>query len=84
MIIQRRYANYQRAKFSTLVEEQIERAIEKECIRYDVSRSFVIANALAFTFGIDIESYKDDKRIKNIAKPHRTAKILKLKLRKRA
>jgi len=77
VIIQRRYIGLHRARFSTAVEEAIEQAIEKECKRYGVSRSFVIANALAFTFNIDIESYKDDKRLK----PRKSATILKLRKR---
>jgi len=79
VIIQRRYIGQRRARLSTAVESAIERAIEKECNRYGVSRSFVIANALAFTFDIDIESYKDDKRLK--LKPKKSATILKLRKR---
>lgn len=57
MKTQRRIKGYTRRRFSTAVETQIERAILRECDRYGVSRSFVIANALAYTFGIEVEPY---------------------------
>lgn len=50
---------YRRKPVGSAVDKKIEAAINKEMERYPgVSRSFVIANALAFTFGIDIETYK--------------------------
>ena len=66
MIIQRRIKGYTRKPYGTAVIDSIERAIEKECARYNVSRSFVIANALAYTFGIKTESYipKEKKVVK--------------------
>ena len=63
MRIQRKIRGYTRRRFSTAVESQIEKAIEKECKRYGVSRSFVIANACAFAFNIDVESYEPPKNI---------------------
>ena len=57
MKIQRRIKGYTRRPYNTAVIDQIEKAIERECARYDVSRSFVIANALAFVFNIKTESY---------------------------
>jgi hypothetical protein len=45
----------------TAVIDEIEKAIRKEMTRYGVSRSFVIANALAFTFGISTASYITSK-----------------------
>ena len=74
MRIQRRIKGYTRRTFSTAVIEKIERAIERECTRYGVSRSFVIANALAFTFNIDAEKYnekqynKKSKELENVVK----------------
>lgn len=44
--------------------KEIELAIKREQRRYGVSRSFVIANALAYTFGIDTETYLPKKRKK--------------------
>ena len=66
MRIQPRIKGYTRRPYNTAVIDQIEKAIEKECARYDVSRSFVIANALAYTFGISTESYipKKIRRVK--------------------
>lgn len=50
--------------FSTL-DPRIRKAIIKEVNRYGVSASFVIANALAFTFGIEVEDYRAPKRRKS-------------------
>ena len=61
MQTQKRINGYRRARMSTAVESQIEAAIKKECARYDVSRSFVIANALAFTFSIEVDQYTPKK-----------------------
>lgn len=52
-----------RRNYSVGADDPIERAIEKECARYDVSRSFVVRNALAYTFGIDLYEY-ESKRAK--------------------
>jgi len=57
MQIQKRIKGYTRRPYGTKVIDEIEHAIEKECARYNVSRSFVIANALAFVFNIKTESY---------------------------
>ena len=59
MRIQRRVPGVNRTHFSTAVIHRIEQAIIRECTKYGVSRSFVIANALAFTFGIDAEKYNE-------------------------
>jgi hypothetical protein len=58
---QRRINGYRRRRYGTSVESQIERAVERECARYGVSKSFVIANALAFTFGIEVDEYRPKK-----------------------
>jgi hypothetical protein len=63
MRIQKRVKGYARRQFSTRVIKEIERAIEKECKRYGVSRSFVIANALAFTFDISVEDYAAPSKV---------------------
>ena len=62
MKIQTKLRGHRRKRFSTAVETLIERAVEKEAKRWDVSRSFVIATALAFTFNIDVESYKNGRK----------------------
>jgi hypothetical protein len=49
---QARIPGVKRRRYSTAVLNQIEAAIEREVARYAVSRSFVIANALAYAFGI--------------------------------
>ena len=42
---------------------EIERAIEREMVKYGCSRSFVIATAVAFTFGIEEqEDYRPTSR----------------------
>jgi len=47
-----------RRPYAMGADTAIERAIEKECARYDISRSMVIRNALAFTFNIDLYEYE--------------------------
>lgn len=48
-----------RTRVSSGLARKIAAAVQNECARYDVSKSFVIANALAFAFGIPIEdTYK--------------------------
>lgn len=52
-----------RIPVSTALIKDIEVVIRREMRRYNVSRSFVIATALAFTFGIEEqESYKDKRK----------------------
>jgi len=46
-----------RRPYYTGADPEIERAIEKECARYDITRALVIRNALAFTFNIDLYQY---------------------------
>lgn len=43
-----------RRNYSVGADDPIERAIEKECARYDITKSMVIRNALAFTFNIEL------------------------------
>ena len=61
---QRRIPGVHRKAMSTAVLKEIELCIEREMARYGVSRSFVIANALAYTFSIDFESYLPDEKPK--------------------
>ena len=61
--IQPRIRGVVRTPQHTAVADAIERAISRECTRYNVSRSFVIANALAFTFGIETADYLPAKTI---------------------
>jgi len=42
-----------RMQVSTALISDIERAVAREMVKYDCSRSFVIATALAFAFGIE-------------------------------
>jgi hypothetical protein len=51
-----------RQPIGAAVAHDIERAIEREMQRYRVSRSFVIAVALAYTFGIELDERTDYKR----------------------
>lgn len=52
-----------RKRVSSSVAQAIEKALLAEMARYGVSRSFVIANALAFTFCIDdVDDYRGDKK----------------------
>jgi len=55
-----------RRPYSMGADRQIELAIEKECARYDVSRSFVIRNALAFTFNIDLYAYESKPKLRRV------------------
>jgi hypothetical protein len=50
-----------RKSYGVGADKAIERAIEKECARYDISRSMVIRNALAFTFNIDLYQYESGR-----------------------
>jgi hypothetical protein len=50
-----------RRQYSVGADAAIERAIEKECDRYDITRALVIRNALAFTFNIDLYAYESKK-----------------------
>ena len=68
MKIQPRHRGYTRRPYSTSVIQAIERKVEQECKRYDVSRAFVIANALAFVFNIDVEPYIEVKLTKSARK----------------
>ena len=62
---QRRIPGVTRRHMSTAVLKEIEQCIDREMARYGVSRSFVIANALAYTFSIDFESYLPEKEVKS-------------------
>lgn len=42
-----------RMRVSTALIHDIERAVAREMVKYDCSRSFVIATALAFAFNIE-------------------------------
>lgn len=50
-----------RKPYGVGADKAIEIAIEKECKRYDITKSMVIRNALAFTFGIDLYQYESKK-----------------------
>jgi len=58
---QRRIKGVRRLHVGTAILKDIEKCIAREMARYGVSRSFVIANALAYTFGVDFESYLPEK-----------------------
>ena len=57
-----------RKPYSMGADKAIEIAIEKECKRYDITRSMVIRNALAFTFGIDLYEYEHKSRSQTVKK----------------
>jgi len=59
LIFQKRIPGMRRKHYGTAVEKKIEEALEKEVARYGVSKSFVIANALAYVFDIEVEDYTD-------------------------
>lgn len=70
LLAQPRLKGVKRKPYHTAVINQIEAAIEKESLRYGVSRSFVIANALAFVFEIPVESYiTAEKKPRKKARP---------------
>lgn len=48
-----------RAPITSAIAHDIERALAREMDRYGVSRSFVVAVALAYTFGIELEDNAD-------------------------
>ena len=48
-----------RQQVGARVDAAIERALSREMARYGVSRSFVIRNALAYTFGIELGKLDD-------------------------
>ena len=52
--------------YSMGADRAIELAIEKECARYDITRSMVIRNALAFTFNIDLYAYESKSKIRRV------------------
>lgn len=56
---QPRTPGIRRRPVGSAVDRAIERAIEREMDRYGVSRSFVIAVALAYTFGIQLDERTD-------------------------
>ena len=55
-----------RKPYSMGADKAIELAIEKECARYDIGRSLVIRNALAFTFNIDLYAYESKPKIRRV------------------
>jgi len=71
---QARIPGVSRRRYSTAVLNQIEAAVERESARYGVSRSFVIANALAYAFGIPIESYLEEGPVKK-GRPKRVHEV---------
>lgn len=50
-----------RRSYYTGADRAIEMAIEHESARYNITKSMVIRNALAFTFGIDLYVYETKK-----------------------
>jgi hypothetical protein len=55
-----------RRSYCTGADTAIEAAIEKECARYDITKSMVIRNALAFTFNIDLYAYESKPKIRRV------------------
>jgi hypothetical protein len=60
---------------------EIERAIEREMLRYQCSRSFVIATAVAFAFGIDEQ---EDYRPVSPRAPRPRMALVKAQARRRS
>jgi len=63
-----------RTRLSNAVTHAIAKRIESEAARYDVSKSFVQANALAFAFGIPIE---DTYKVNSVRRSDRVIKFRK-------
>jgi hypothetical protein len=59
---QPRLPNGRRQSIAAAVAHDIERALEREMRRFGVSRSFVVAVALAYTFGIDLDETADYRK----------------------
>lgn len=57
MRIQRKIIGRRRTSHSSYLASEIKKRVVQESRRYGVSKSFVIANACAFAFGIPTESY---------------------------
>jgi len=55
-----------RHNYNMGADKAIERAIEKECTRYDITKSMVIRNALAFTFNIELYEYEHKPRLRRV------------------
>jgi electron transfer flavoprotein alpha/beta subunit len=55
-----------RRAYAMGADKAIELAIEKECARYDITKSMVIRNALAFTFNIDLYAYESKPKIRRV------------------
>ena len=55
-----------RRQYGMGADRAIEAAIEKECKRYDITKSMVIRNALAFTFNIDLYEYESKPKIRRV------------------
>lgn len=75
MKIQRKVIGLRRSHLQTYLAREINKQVRAECIRYGVSRSFVIANACAFAFGIPTESYIEAgaKNVIKFRKPKKRA-----------
>lgn len=73
MKIQRKIIGRRRTPMSSALAQEIKKRIVAESVRYGVSKSFVIANACAFAFGIPTESYITEGA-KNVVKFKRRAK----------
>jgi hypothetical protein len=57
MRIQKKIIGQVRRRLSGYLAKEIKNQVERESKRYGVSKSFVIANACAYAFGIPTESY---------------------------
>lgn len=61
---QTRIVGFQRRPMGTAVIKEIERKVKEEMRVWNVSRSFVIANALSFVFNVEMENYKKPQLVK--------------------
>jgi hypothetical protein len=59
---QPRIPGTRRLPIGSAIDHAIERALNREMLRYGVSRSFVVAVALAYTFGIELDENADYHR----------------------
>jgi len=69
MRIQPRLKKGKREQVSSAVIEQIKRAVERDAIRWNCGKSWIIATALAAFYGIDImQPYEVKKKLKLVRK----------------
>ena len=72
MIYRQRPIKGGRYSVPAYLEERIEKVLEREADRFNVTRAFVITTALADYFGIDVEEVYRDTRKRNFRQKNRS------------